>query len=103
MRISDWSSDVCSSDLAVATGRVLFAAVGDDTRLEYTVIGDAVNLAAKLEKHNKLLGARALCDRASYELALAQGYAAACVATALPAARVAGPGEAVDQIGRAHV
>ncbi len=59
---------------AVATGPILFGAVGDDTRLEYTVIGDAVNLSAKLEKHNKALGVRALCDRATYEKALAQGY-----------------------------
>jgi len=59
---------------AVATGPVLFGAVGDDTRLEYTVIGEAVNLSAKLEKHNKDLGVRALCDRASFELAVKQGY-----------------------------
>jgi adenylate cyclase len=59
---------------ALATGRILFGAVGDETRLEYTVIGDAVNLSAKLEKANKQLGARGVCDAVSYELALKQGY-----------------------------
>ena len=42
-----------SVGLAVASGRVVFGAVGDGERLELTVIGDAVNFAAKLEKHNK--------------------------------------------------
>ena len=62
---------------AVATGRIIFGAVGDDTRLEYTVIGEAVNLSAKLEKHTKAEGVRALADRATYDLALRQGFAPA--------------------------
>jgi adenylate cyclase len=53
---------------------VIFGAVGDDTRLEYTVIGEPVNLAAKLEKHNKKSGTRALATQDAFTMALAQGY-----------------------------
>ena len=60
--------------VAVASGRIIFGAVGDTTRLEYTVIGEAVNLAAKLEKHNKTEGVRAMTTVAAFELARAQGY-----------------------------
>jgi adenylate cyclase len=63
-------------NLAVADGPVAFGAIGDDKRLEYTVIGAAVNLSAKLEKHNKVLGSRAVTTRQCYETALAQGYVA---------------------------
>jgi len=59
---------------AVATGELIFGAVGDSRRLEYTVIGEPVNLAAKLEKHAKAEQVRALVTDAAYQTALRQGY-----------------------------
>jgi len=61
-------------NMAVATGPITFGAVGDDHRLEYTVIGAAVNLSAKLEKFNKVLQSSAIVDKTSYDLARTQGY-----------------------------
>ena len=65
-----------SIGMAVVTGRIIFGAVGDDTRLEYTVIGDPVNLCAKLEKHNRTALTRALTTCEAFDLAARQGYAA---------------------------
>tara|TARA_R110002110_G_scaffold415612_4_gene651939 strand:- start:17744 stop:19144 length:1401 start_codon:yes stop_codon:yes gene_type:complete len=59
---------------AAASGDLIFAAVGDESRLEYTVIGDTVNLAAKLEKHTKYEDACAVVTAETYDLALAQGF-----------------------------
>lgn len=61
--------------VSVMCGEVLFGAIGNESRLEYTVIGDAVNLAAKLEKHTKAENVAALSDVASFNLAVSQGYA----------------------------
>ncbi len=65
---------VVDVSLAVASGEVLFGVVGDDTRMEYTVIGDPVNVAAKLEKHTRVEAVTSLTDMSTYELALQQGY-----------------------------
>ncbi|GAB5470042.1 MAG: adenylate/guanylate cyclase domain-containing protein [Rhodospirillales bacterium] len=59
---------------ALASGQVLFGVIGEMERLEYTVIGEPVNLAAKLEKENKRLRTRAVSDTATLALAERQGY-----------------------------
>jgi adenylate cyclase len=53
---------------------VMFGTIGDASRLEYTVIGEPVNLAAKLEKHAKVERVRGLCTAETYRLAQSQGY-----------------------------
>jgi hypothetical protein len=65
--------DPVAVNTALTIGPVIFGPVGDDTRLESTIIGEPVNLAAKLDKHNKKLGTRALATQDAFAMALAQG------------------------------
>lgn len=64
----------CGIGIAVSAGTVIYGAVGGPDRLELTVIGAPVNLAAKLEKLNKELGSLLIVSRAALDLALDQGY-----------------------------
>ncbi|MFM9890530.1 MAG: adenylate/guanylate cyclase domain-containing protein [Rickettsiales bacterium] len=80
----------------VAVGEVVFGVIGDHDRLEYTVIGETVNLAAKLEKHNKPENARALTNGATLTEALSQGYAPPAPKEIRLARTVAGVTEPLD-------
>ena len=66
--------DPSKVNMALASGQVVFGAVGSDERLEFTVIGQAVNFSAKLEKFNKELGSRALVTADVLKTARKQGY-----------------------------
>lgn len=68
------SSDELEINVAAASGSVVFATLGSADRLEYTVVGQAANLAAKLEKHNKDENTRALVTRDLWLAAQKQGH-----------------------------
>jgi class 3 adenylate cyclase len=50
----------CDIRIGVATGEALVGSIGSEIMMNYTVMGDAVNLAARLEAANKLYGSRSL-------------------------------------------
>jgi adenylate cyclase len=55
----------CDIRIGVATGEALVGSIGSEVMMNYTVMGDTVNLAARLEAANKLYGCRSLIAEAT--------------------------------------
>jgi class 3 adenylate cyclase len=54
--------------VGVATGQVIAGYTGTQNRATYTCVGDAVNVAARLEAHTKAIGHPILIDENTYAL-----------------------------------
>ncbi len=84
--------------IGIAAGTVTYGAIGHEGRLEYAVIGNPVNLAAKLQNHTKVEQVRALTTVDVLRRASAQGYDGRRAGDVRPARRCGGIGEPIDVV-----
>src|SRR6202040_1498997 len=65
----------CALRIGIATGETLVGSIGSEYMMSFTVMGDTVNLAARLESANKVYGSHCLVSGATVGAAKETGPA----------------------------